>query len=96
MAKTISINPRREKISEYDRITSRSTRNNRSFKKEFHLWKHKTFAERAKLIYTDVLDANKEEYAQLATEMGKVIGQARKEIEKCAWCRYYAEQSTLL
>jgi succinate-semialdehyde dehydrogenase/glutarate-semialdehyde dehydrogenase len=29
-------------------------------------------------------DKNKEEYAQLATrEMGKVIGQSRKEIEKC-------------
>ena len=102
MAKTISINPATgEKISEYDRITSNEALEIiAASKKEFHLWKHKTFAERAKLIYAlaDVLDANKEEYAQLATqEMGKVIGQARKEIEKCAWvCRYYAEHASTL
>jgi succinate-semialdehyde dehydrogenase/glutarate-semialdehyde dehydrogenase len=102
MAKTISINPATgEKISEYDRITSSEALEIiAASKKEFHLWKHKTFAERAKLIYAlaDVLDANKEEYAQLATqEMGKVIGQARKEIEKCAWvCRYYAEHASTL
>ncbi|MBC7418804.1 MAG: NAD-dependent succinate-semialdehyde dehydrogenase, partial [Pedobacter sp.] len=41
------------------------------------------------------LEKNKEEYAQLATgEMGKTIGQARKEIEKCVWiCRYYADNT---
>lgn len=102
MAKTISINPATgEKISEYDRITSSEALEIiAASKKEFHLWKHKTFEERAKLIYAlaDVLEANKEEYAQLATqEMGKVIGQARKEIEKCAWvCRYYAEHASTL
>ncbi|WP_339920187.1 NAD-dependent succinate-semialdehyde dehydrogenase [uncultured Flavobacterium sp.] len=102
MAKTISINPATgEKISEYDRITSSEALDIiAASKKEFHLWKQKTFEERAKLIYAlaDVLDANKEEYAQLATqEMGKVIGQARKEIEKCAWvCRYYAEHASTL
>jgi succinate-semialdehyde dehydrogenase/glutarate-semialdehyde dehydrogenase len=102
MAKTISINPATgEKISEYDRITSSEALDIiAASKKEFHLWKQKTFAERAKLIYAlaDVLDANKEEYAQLATqEMGKVISQARKEIEKCAWvCRYYAEHASTL
>lgn len=102
MTKTISINPATgEKISEYDRITSTEALEIiAASKKEFHLWKQKTFEERAKLMYAlaDVLDANKEEYAQLATrEMGKVIGQARKEVEKCAWiCRYYAEHTSTL
>jgi succinate-semialdehyde dehydrogenase/glutarate-semialdehyde dehydrogenase len=102
MTKTISINPATgEKISEYDRITSGEALEIIAVsKKEFHLWKQKTFAERATLMYAlaDVLDENKEEYAQLATrEMGKVIGQARKEVEKCAWiCRYYAEHTSTL
>lgn len=41
----------------------------------------------------DTLERNKEEYGKLITlEMGKVIGEAVAEIEKCAWlCRYYAE-----
>lgn len=102
MTKTISINPATgEKISEYDRITSgEALKIIAASKKEYHLWKQKTFAERATLMYAlaDVLDENKEEYAQLATrEMGKVIGQARKEVEKCAWiCRYYAEHTSTL
>ncbi|MBG6111349.1 succinate-semialdehyde dehydrogenase/glutarate-semialdehyde dehydrogenase [Flavobacterium sp. CG_23.5] len=102
MAKTIGINPATgEKISEYDRITgSQALEIIAASKKEFHHWKEKTFAERATLMYAlaDVLDENKEEYAQLATrEMGKVIGQARKEVEKCAWiCRYYAEHANTL
>lgn len=102
MAKTMSINPATgEKINEYDRITAdEALEIIMASKKEFQLWKQKTFEERAQLMYAlaDVLDANKEEYAQLATrEMGKVIGQARKEIEKCAWvCRYYAEHASTL
>lgn len=102
MTKTISINPATgEKISEYNRITSdEALEIIAASKKEYHLWKQKTFAERATLMYAlaDVLDENKEEYAQLATrEMGKVIGQARKEVEKCAWiCRYYAEHTSTL
>jgi hypothetical protein len=39
--------------------------NNRSFKKEFHLWKQ-NICWKSQLIYAlaDVLEANKEEYAQ--------------------------------
>ena len=102
MASSIGINPATgEKISEYNRITSREALDKiAASKKEYHHWKQKTFEERATLMYAlaDVFDKNKEEYAQLATrEMGKVIGQSRKEIEKCALvCRYYAEHASTL
>jgi succinate-semialdehyde dehydrogenase/glutarate-semialdehyde dehydrogenase len=102
MATSKSINPATgETIKEYDRITTNEALGKiATSKREFDQWKQKTFEERAKLMYAlaDVLDANKEEYAQLATrEMGKMIGQARKEIEKCAWvCRYYAEHAATL
>lgn len=102
MAKTIGINPATgEKINEFDRITSnKALEIIAASKKEFHHWKQKTFAERATFMYAlaNVLDENKEEYAQLATrEMGKVIAQSRKEVEKCAWiCRYYAEHANTL
>jgi succinate-semialdehyde dehydrogenase/glutarate-semialdehyde dehydrogenase len=41
----------------------------------------------------DLLEKRADDYAALMTrEMGKPIGQARGEAEKCAWvCRYYAE-----
>jgi succinate-semialdehyde dehydrogenase/glutarate-semialdehyde dehydrogenase len=102
MTTSIGINPATgEKISEFKRITSaEAIEKIAASKKEFYHWKQKTFEERASLMYAlaDVLDKNKEEYAQLATrEMGKVIGQSRKEIEKCALvCRYYAENASSL
>ncbi|NGY36945.1 NAD-dependent succinate-semialdehyde dehydrogenase [Flavobacterium sp. XN-5] len=102
MATSKSINPATgETIKEYDRITTNEALEKiAASKKEFHQWKQKTFEERGNLMYAlaDVLDENKEEYAQLATrEIGKMIAQARKEIEKCAWvCRYYAEHAAKL
>lgn len=63
----------------------------------FRSWRRTSFAERAKLMNkaAEVLEKNKEEYARLMTrEMGKVIKEARSEVEKCAWvCRYYAEHA---
>jgi len=99
MASTIIINPATgEKVAEYDRITKEVAKEKiaRS-RKTFDSWKKKTFEERSQLMrnLSNILEANKEEYAQLATrEMGKTIGQSRKEIEKCAWvCRYYADKA---
>ncbi|HEY4617970.1 MAG TPA: NAD-dependent succinate-semialdehyde dehydrogenase [Flavobacterium sp.] len=99
MASTIIINPATgEKVAEYDRITKEVAKEKiaRS-RKTFDSWKKKTFEERSQLMrnLSNILEANKEEYAQLATrEMGKTIGQSRKEIEKCAWvCRYYADNA---
>lgn len=99
MASTIMINPATgEKIAEYDRITVIEAKEKvAQAGKTFDNWKHKTYEERAVLMHKlgDILEKNKEEYAQLATrEMGKTIGQSRKEIEKCAWiCRYYADNT---
>lgn len=99
MDHTTSINPATaEKIAQYKRLSLNETVEKiAQSKKTYNEWKQKTLKERAALMYrlSDILDENKEEYAQLATnEMGKVIGQSRKEIEKCAWiCRYYADNA---
>ncbi|MBX9888900.1 MAG: NAD-dependent succinate-semialdehyde dehydrogenase [Flavobacteriaceae bacterium] len=102
MEYSITINPATgEDITKYERLTSTEVRDKITISKEaYSLWKQKSYEERAVLMHklADVLDQNKEEYAQLATrEMGKVIGQSRKEIEKCAWiCRYYADTTSSL
>lgn len=97
-----SINPATgEQIAEYNRISTKEAENKVGKANEvYQAWRHKSFKERAKLMHklADVLENNKEEYAQLATkEMGKIIGQSRGEIEKCAKiCRYYADNAAEL
>ncbi|WP_165732970.1 NAD-dependent succinate-semialdehyde dehydrogenase [Polaribacter sp. 20A6] len=101
--KTITtINPAtEEEITTYNRISEKTTKEkvvkaNEAYKS----WKKTSLEERSKLMHklADIFDNNKEKYAQLATqEMGKVIEQSRKEIEKCALiCRYYADNITEL
>ncbi|MGS2763052.1 NAD-dependent succinate-semialdehyde dehydrogenase [Sinomicrobium sp. M5D2P9] len=99
MSKATTINPvNGEMVAEYERIdTSKAKEKISQARKTYTSWKKTSFAERSKLMHAlaDLFDANKEEYARLATiEMGKTIVQARKEIDKCAWvCRYYADNA---
>lgn len=60
-------------------------------------WRRTDFQERSRLISRvgEILLENKLKYGRIITlEMGKPIGQAIAEIEKCAWlCRFYAENA---
>ena len=97
MKKVTTINPAtEEEIASYERLSAsdaleKIAKANETYKS----WKKTSFEERSTLMskLADIFDDNKEEYAQLATqEMGKMIGQSRSEIEKCAKiCRYYAD-----
>lgn len=57
-------------------------------------WPQSGFDERSTLLeaVADRLEAERDELARLVTsEMGKLIGESRAEVDKCAWvCRYYA------
>ncbi len=63
----------------------------------FQEWRFTPLAERIKLVklLSQKLLQNKEQYAELISkEMGKIIKEARAEIEKCAWlCEYYAQHA---
>jgi succinate-semialdehyde dehydrogenase/glutarate-semialdehyde dehydrogenase len=60
-------------------------------------WKAASFGERAGRLQraAELLEARKPEWARIMTlEMGKPIGAAIAEVEKCAWaCRFYAENA---
>ncbi len=97
MEKTTIINPAtEEEIATYDRISASEASSRIDIAQQtFQNWKKTSLDERITLMrkLADIFDENKEAYAKMATqEMGKVIGQARSEIEKCAMiCRYYAD-----
>ncbi|WP_434036032.1 NAD-dependent succinate-semialdehyde dehydrogenase [Formosa sp. 4Alg 33] len=99
MNKSISINPAtEEKIAVYNRLTVEETQQKiEKAHQVFKEWKHTSYIKRAQLMnkLADELENNTDYYAEIATsEMGKTIGQSRKEVEKCAWvCRYYAENT---
>ncbi len=63
-------------------------------------WRNTSFGRRKELMLkvAQGLKDNKEELAQVITnEMGKVITESRKEIEKCAWvCEHYAQDAEVL
>lgn len=63
----------------------------------YRAWRKTSFAERATLVrrVAEVLRRHKAEYAGLITaEMGKPIGEAEAEVEKCAWnCEFYADNA---
>jgi succinate-semialdehyde dehydrogenase/glutarate-semialdehyde dehydrogenase len=63
----------------------------------FHSYRRTDIGERARWMRraADVLESDKRSWAELMTrEMGKPIGAAVAEVEKCAWvCRYYADNA---
>lgn len=102
METTKTINPATgEEIASYDRITADEAKEKiAKANKVFQSWKNESFEKRAKLMHklADILENNTDKYATLATqEMGKIIGQSRGEVEKCARiCRYYADNAASL
>ena len=83
-----SINPfNQELIAEHPVFTSEQIDAALSnAEKAFHNWKTTSFQQRSDLLFklSTVLKNNKEQYAlHIALEMGKILAEARAEVEKC-------------
>jgi acyl-CoA reductase-like NAD-dependent aldehyde dehydrogenase len=100
-AKVKTINPTTEEVLKEYEIMSKEEINDttRKAKKAFEEWK-KDINNRIDFIhdFASELRKNKENLARTATtEMGKVIKEARSEVEKCAWVmEYYADNGKIL
>jgi succinate-semialdehyde dehydrogenase / glutarate-semialdehyde dehydrogenase len=94
-----SINPyNNEVLKEYDTHTKEEVMQGiEKAQKTFLEWRETSFSERSRLMKkaAQVLNDNQEKYAKIISlEMGKVIKEARAEVEKCAWvCEYYADKA---
>jgi len=94
-----SINPATEKVlkrfkpTPAPRIDAALNKARRAFAD----WRSVTLDERRRCMHqaAQILRADQQRYARLMTiEMGKPIGQAGSEIEKCAWaCEYFADNA---
>ena len=93
----IAINPANDEIvGEYETHTDNDVQNIIERTQATWLdWRNTTFEFRSVLMHqaAGILRKNRESYARLMSlEMGKLIGEARAEVEKCAWvCDYYAD-----
>jgi acyl-CoA reductase-like NAD-dependent aldehyde dehydrogenase len=100
-AKVKTINPATEEVLKEYEIMSKEeiSDTTRKAKKAFEEWK-KDINNRIDFIhdFASELKKNKENLARTATnEMGKVIKEARSEVEKCAWVmEYYADNGKIL
>ena len=94
-----SINPYTDEVlKEYNEESSEQVNNKiEKANNTFKILREKTFADRSEMMKkaAEELRQNKEHYATIITqEMGKVISESVKEIDKCAWvCDYYAENA---
>ncbi|MFK7970693.1 MAG: NAD-dependent succinate-semialdehyde dehydrogenase [Bacteroidia bacterium] len=94
-----SINPATGKIiKSYDPHTAAEVGQKlQKADKAFVSWSRTSFAERSDILQNaaKVLRARKSALAKhMSEEMGKLIGEAESEVEKCAWvCEFYAEKA---
>ena len=94
-----SINPATEEvIREFEELDNKQLEQKlAAAQAAFEKWRGVSFAERAKLMKRagEVLRAQKSELAKTMTsEMGKTLGAAEAEVEKCSTtCDYYADNA---